>query len=523
MDKLKLLDCTLRDGGYINNWNFGYKTICNIIRKLIESRTDYIEVGFLRNCEYNKDITLFNSIEEVKPILQSDKGDSIYSIMALHNLYDVNKLEKNNGTVDIVRVTFHDYDVDEGLLFIKKVIDKGYRVFCNPINIMGYSDVEILRLLEKINSLHPYAFSIVDTFGSMMKNDLLRIYSLVEHNLDTSIHVGLHLHENLGLSYSLAQNFIEICGANRGMVIDASLFGMGRAPGNLNIELMMDYLNKYQNGHYNPNSAYDAIDDYIAPLKQIEAWGYSTTYALSAKYNLHRNYSEYLLGKGKLRAKDINQILAGVSKEKKTAYDEKYIEDLYLKYQNDVIDDTESKKYLKDIIYGKNVLLLAPGYSLNTYKSAIEEFITKNEPVIISANYADTVFGASYNFYSNIRRFEQYASSGSDKIVLITSNICKAAVGNYVAFNYYDLACDENGLFDNCVIMILRLLGLIGMKKITVAGFDGFDTTVPNYAYDSYVSDTKYKKELNKDIKKNIDKLQKKIAVNFLTPSLYTE
>ena len=85
--------------------------------------------------------------------------------MALHNKYDITKLEPNDGTVEAVRVTFHDYDIDEGLEFVKKVMEKGYKCFCNPINIMGYSDQEILNLIQKINQIKPYAFSIVDTFG----------------------------------------------------------------------------------------------------------------------------------------------------------------------------------------------------------------------------------------------------------------------------------------------------------------------------------------------------------------------
>jgi 4-hydroxy 2-oxovalerate aldolase len=157
-NQIALLDCSLRDGGYINNWNFGYQTIYAIIHKLIEARTDYIEVGFLRNCEYNKDIALYNTIEELKPVLPADKGDSKYSVMALHNLYDVRKLEQNNSIIDIIRVTFHNYDVDEGLTFIQKAMDKGYHVFCNPINIMGYSDAELLTLLEKLTAYTHSAF-----------------------------------------------------------------------------------------------------------------------------------------------------------------------------------------------------------------------------------------------------------------------------------------------------------------------------------------------------------------------------
>jgi 4-hydroxy 2-oxovalerate aldolase len=523
MSKSKLLDCTLRDGGYINNWDFGHKAICTIIKKLVESKIDYIEVGFLRNCEYNENITLFNNIAQAKLVLPSDNGNSSYSIMALHNLYDIGKLEQNDGTIDIVRVTFHNYDIEEGLLFARKVMDKGYKVFCNPINIMGYSDIEFLKLIEKINNLQPFAFSIVDTFGSMMKNDLLRIYSLVEHNLNESIHVGLHLHENLGLSYSLAQSFMETSAINRNTIIDASLLGMGRVPGNLCIELMMDHMNKYYNKHYDTNSAYDTIDDYIIPIKEKETWGYSTAYALSAKYNLHRNYSEHLLRKGKLRAKDINQILAGISENKKTAYDEVYIDDLYLKYQNEIIDDNNSKKFLQDILREKTILLLAPGNSLNVFKDTVKQFIEIHNPLIISINYDDITFGTQYNFYSNIRRFEQYVYSDTKKIIFITSNVCKVATNNCTAFNYYDLACDETGLFDNCMIMFIRLLHILNVKEITVAGFDGFSESLPNYVYKNHVSDKKDINELNKTIKNYVIKLQKKINISFITPSIYME
>ena len=160
--------------------------------------------------------------------------------------------------------------------------------------------------------------------------------------MDESIVIGLHLHENLSLSYSLAQEFIAMKASERKCIIDASMFGMGRTPGNLCLELIMDYMNKTQGSIYDVNPVWDGIDDYIIKLKQIEPWGYSAAYALSAKFNLHRNYAEFLLGKGRLRAKQINQILAGIEKGKRTAYDEAYIEGLYQKFQNHEVDDSEN-------------------------------------------------------------------------------------------------------------------------------------------------------------------------------------
>ena len=178
MSNIKLLDCTLRDGGYINDWNFGFHTTKDIIRELVESRVDYVEVGFLRNCIYDQDHCLYNNCNEMEAILppRERRGNTKFTAMALHNKYDIDKLAPYDGnTIDIIRVAFHDYDIDEGLAFVRKAKEKGYQVFCNPINIMGYSDEMILQLLKKVNEIQPYAFSIVDTLGSMRKSDLQRI------------------------------------------------------------------------------------------------------------------------------------------------------------------------------------------------------------------------------------------------------------------------------------------------------------------------------------------------------------
>lgn len=521
MGKINLLDCTLRDGGYINNWDFGYQTIRSIIGKLVETEVDYIEVGFLRNCEYSKDKTLYNNIAELRPILPKSVGKSKFVVMALHNLYDINKLEENDGTIEAMRVTFHNYDIDEGLEFVSNAIAKGYKVFCNPINIMGYSDTELLVLIDKVNKVHPYAFSIVDTFGSMMENDLLRIYSLVEHNLDPSIKIGLHLHENLGLSYSLAQSFIKMKASERECVIDASLSGMGRVPGNLNIELMMDYMNRYYASNYNLSPAYDAITDYIEDLKSIEAWGYSTAYALSAKYNLHRNYSEYLLCKGKLRAKDINFILASVIENKKSAFDKDYIEELYQKYQNIACDDSKGKDMLKEIVTGRNILILAPGSSLVKEQNVIREYIVEKNPFIISANFVTSHYNCNLSFFTNRRRYDKFKDTIISESLVVSSNLSKDVTSCLTFVDYYSLACDGTGLFDNCVIMLIRLLTQLGVKEVNLAGFDGFDETSSYYAYEKQIRDSMHTEADNNIIVNYLDKLASMINIHLITKSKY--
>lgn len=522
MSNIKLLDCTLRDGGYINNWEFGYHTIKDIIKKLVESQVDYVEVGFLRNCEYSRDAAVFNSCKEIHNILPKNRGNTKFTAMALHNKYDIDQLEEYDGqTIDALRITFHDYDIGEGLAYIEKAIAKGYKVFANPINIMGYSDEMILKLIAKVNQIKPYAFSIVDTFGSMMKEDLMRIYSLVEHNLDKSVVIGLHLHENLGLSYSLAQEFISMKASGRKCVIDASMLGMGRAPGNLCMELIMDYVNKTQEGIYNVNPVLDGIDDHIAKLKSIEPWGYSTAYALSAKFNLHRNYAEFLLGKGRLRAKQINQILAGIEDNKKTAYDEAYAEGLYQKFQNHEIEDGELLKELKDRICEKEILILAPGSSIMEEKDKILDFIEKKNPIVISANFAPDEYKQDYVFCSNAMRYEPLKDKMDDKELLITSNLLDVCEKKENVLNFSELSFDELGNCDNCVIMLMKLLIRLETAKIYVAGFDGYSKEGRNYVHSYMASQHTKGQEENIKIRRYLKELKKKIQISFLTDSIY--
>lgn len=528
---IKLLDCTLRDGGYINDWNFGKHTIRDIFAKLIESNVDYIEVGFLRDCEYEPDKTLFNNCAEIANILPANKGNTKFTAMALHNKYSIDKLEPYDGkTIDAIRVTFHDYDIDEGLAYIRQVKEKGYKVFINPINIMGYSDEMILRLLQKVNELQPYAFSIVDTFGSMMKDDLLRIYSLIEHNLSKNIVIGLHLHENLALSYSLAQDFINMKASDRKCVIDASMLGMGRSPGNLCMELIMDYMNKRQSGCYDVNPVLDGIDDHIARLKEIEPWGYNTAYSISAKYNLHRNYAEFLLDKGRLRAKQINQILGSIRPDKKTAYDEAYIEKLYQDFQDNAIDDGEVLKALSQELAHRKCLILAPGSSILEEMVTIQEYIEEEKPVVLSANFVPEQYAADYVFCCNAVRLETILGADRQNMprLIVTSNLLDMCPHNdshgreVLRVNYVDLSFDEKKASDNSVIMLLRLLKKIDAGEVVLAGFDGYQSGhKANYVADYMASQHTKGEEENKKIKGYMEQLEKQMNIRYLTKSLY--
>ena len=367
MPDIKLLDCTLRDGGYVNSWNWGFAAAKDIIASLTRAGTDIVEVGFLRNVDgYNPDVTVCNTIEELNRLLPAHTGSTMYSGMAMRSNYDIAKLSPYEGHgIEMLRITAHDYDIREGMDFARRIKELGYKVSINPINIMGYSDKDLLWIFEQVNEIHPWQFSIVDTFGSMRRRDLERIVSLVDHNLAPDIRVGLHLHENMALSFCLAQEFLDKH-LGRDTTVDGSLMGMGRIPGNLPIELIADYMNEYFGGHYNIDDLMDAIQDHIAPIKGNCAWGYTPAYFLSARFNLHRNYAEHYLGKGDLTNRDINHILAAIAPNKKTVFDAAYADTLYTEYKNRRIDDAGALAALQRAFAGKTVLILGTGGTHST-------------------------------------------------------------------------------------------------------------------------------------------------------------
>lgn len=516
MKSIKLLDCTLRDGGYINEWNWGYESARDIIETLAKADVDIVEVGFLKNVkQYDPNVTVCSSIDDLNKLLPETSRNTIFSAMAIQSDYDIHKLKTYQGTgIEMIRITAHDYDIDEGMLFAKKVKEKGYKISINPINIMGYSDEQVLRILEQVNEIRPYQFSVVDTFGSMKRRDLDRIISLVDHNLDKDIRLSLHLHENMSLSYGLAQIFIDKH-LDRPIAIDGSLMGIGRTPGNLPLELIADYLNDYTDKVYNIEYMMDAIQDYIAKMKGKMEWGYTPAYFLSARFNLHRNYAEYYLNKEDLTNRDINYILENFDRKKATAFDGEYAERKYQEYKNNMIDDIKDVEKLKDGLKDKEILILAPGKSLTKHKYEIEQFIEKNHPTIMSVNFVPKEYRIDYAFFSNNRRLTKY--DGFVCKLIVTSNLTNEKADYKINYSRLSGAL-KNGF--NSFIMLLKLLKEIGAdEKITVAGADGYEKGEINYGKEIVGIIPNYQEGYNIVIAKAVENLN--ISIRFLTPTKY--
>lgn len=517
---IRLLDCTLRDGGHIVKGKFGESVIKNTIERLVESGVDIIEVGFLSDCAYGTDMAKFYTIDDVKRILPKNCGKTKFSLMA--DYIDLEHLEPYDGTIEYIRLSFKRWRLDWGLKTAKILMDKGYKVFINPVNNNVYTDKDYIEVLHKVNELHPYGFSIVDTFGVMRVNDLAHRYYLVENNLLPDICIGVHLHENLGLALCLAQHMIQIAKPQRNIVIDGSLLGMGRVPGNLCIEQIMDFMNEQFGTKFALEPVYDAIDDYIAPIKEKEPWGYAMPYALSAKYYLHRTYAEYLMGKSRLKTKDIQKILAQVEQSEAETFNEKYIEQLYLEYMNvsyeDQNDIIELKQRLKDF---DRVLVLAPGKSLNQqWKEVVD--VVDNKTCVISVNFYPNLedLMPDYIFLTNMKRYDAIKQEKKELKLIITSNLLRNIEDYTLAIAYNEVVYFNGEYCDDSTLMLLNLLNRIGVKTILFAGFDGQKNGKMNFIEDSFERKNKVLYEQTK-VKSILDTVFSEMNKKFITDSEY--
>lgn len=165
MNSVHVLDCTLRDGGYCNQWQFGFENTKKITGGLVESGIDIIECGFLTNkVTYDQNITKFNTLEQIASVIPQNRKGHLFVVMMNYGEYNLDDLPTYDGTsIDGIRVAFHKKNLKEALDVCKGIKEKGYKVFIQAMVSLCYTDEEFLNLIRSVNEIEPYAFYIVDS------------------------------------------------------------------------------------------------------------------------------------------------------------------------------------------------------------------------------------------------------------------------------------------------------------------------------------------------------------------------
>ncbi len=530
MEHAKILDCTLRDGAYLIDKNFGEETIKGIIENLVNARIDFIEIGFFQDEGFGKGKTVYRNSLDAKRFIPEDKKKSKFTVLADYSRFSIENLDDHRkDSIDAIRECFFKQERFDAINVCRQIKEKGYQVFVQPVDILGYSDKELIELIERINEVEPYCVSIVDTFGSMYQEDLYRVYEIINQHLIPTCKIGFHSHNNLQLSSSLSQEFLRISKNARNVIVDGTLNGMGRGAGNTPTELIAQYMISKMGYSYDIDFLLDAIDSYVNNIRKKCEWGYTTQYYIAGTFSAHVNNISYLCKKNSINSKDIRFILNKVSSDARKRYDYGGLEKIYLDLLSANIDDAEAYKKLQDIFKNKEVLLIAPGSSVLLMQEKIETYIKAKHPVVITVNFIHENINSDYIFVSNVKRFNYFKHNKKfiDTPKICTSNLKITGEKIYKISFRRLIKCGWEHL-DNSTLMALRFLNDIGVKRIRIAGFDGYENeskVTKNYLYDNleihFENDNPM--ELNEEIREMLEDFAqtKTVPVSFLTPSRF--
>lgn len=275
--KTKILDCTLRDGGYYTNWDFNDNIVHSYIDAMNKLPIDYLEIGYRNNPtkEYlgKFGYTPISILQELRN--QSKKKLGLMLNEKSTRPSDLNKLLKPiQGLADMIRIAIDPKNFDRAVILAEAVKNMGFEVGFNTMYMSKWK--EYPGFLDKLNNINGIAdlFCMVDSFGGISPQEIKDTYNQVKEK--TNCPIGFHGHNNLQLGLINTLTAID-CGID---YVDATILGMGRGAGNLNMELLLTYLNK----NYKLDVDFNVLGDVITaftPLLEKYHWGTNLPYMLS--------------------------------------------------------------------------------------------------------------------------------------------------------------------------------------------------------------------------------------------------
>jgi 4-hydroxy 2-oxovalerate aldolase len=490
MKKIKILDCTFRDGGYYNKWDFTDALVHKYLHAVNNANVDIIELG-LRNLPQNDFFGAFAyTTDNYIDTLNIDKGITVGVMIDASSILNselsvdgaINSLfkAKEESRVDLVRIATH-FDCIKQCKKVAEALKKlGYMVGLNLMQPHAIANQELSKAAELIQGWGIVdVLYFADSLGGMNGSDVTRILSALKSGWKGD--VGFHAHNNRGLAVSNILTAIE-----KGVVwIDSTVLGMGRGAGNAQTENLLLELEKYQLD-YHASALFDLVLSEFTPLQNHYHWGEILLYSLAAKHNIHPTYIQEMLTDNRYSIKEVLQAVEFMSSIDASHYDQ----DLLLQARGNI--NNQGSWSAKDWCANKEVLILGSGASLQTYKQGIVQYIKANKPIVISLN-------VKHDFPTNM--IDVYVSSNESKMLseatlysqlsqslVIPKLLLTKVLGREVPINNlwdYGLNIKQNTFISGeteCTLpyelsigYALSLANAGSAKNISMIGFDGYD------------------------------------------------
>lgn len=507
----------------MNNFQFGEDNIKLIIKSLEESGIDFIELGYLeKSTGTERGRSQFINEKVVRQFVLTQKNPNVtYAIMIDYGKFDIDTLEnRRDDGVDAIRFAFHKRNFHDVEPIYNKLISKGYEVYMQPMVTMHYTDEELEELVNMANRLEIKGLYFVDTFGQMLQADVLRLAEFFDSRLRKDIALGFHSHNNIQMAFANSICFLQYY-TERKKMIDSSIMGMGRGAGNLNTELIIQFLKQNTDKNYNNLPLLKVMDSVLNPIKAAYPWGYSVEYYLSSANDCSPIYSSHYYKKHMLPVEQINELLKMVEGEMRISFKKDYAEEIYRKYNSRrPCDDSNTIEKLRGFIEGKSVCVIAPGQTLVSEKEKVKNAVDKAD-ITISLNCS--AFDSDIILITREDAFAKIPLT--DSMYIVTSNVECAVDNRTFVIDYPNwISIIDGETRDSAGFVVINLLMCLGVKDVMLAGFDGFSANVDkNYFTDALkrsvtIDQLEAKNEV---FSRFIKEKSKELPISFVTTTMY--
>lgn len=278
-----ILDCTIRDGGLVNNWDFSVQFVKDMYYGLSEAGVEYMEIGYKNSAKLLKGADAgpwrFLNEDFLKEVISKKTDTKLSALVDIGRVDENDILPREQSMLDLIRVACYIKDVDKALDLVEKFNGYGYET---SINIMALSHVmenELAEALEEINKSKVDVVYIVDSYGSLYHKDIDYLVAKFQR-LCPDKQLGVHMHNNMQLAFANT-----IVGAQNGVkFLDTSVYGMGRAAGNCPTELIVSHL---KHPKYEVRPVLDIIERHMVAMREKWEWGYNIPYMVAGVLNEH--------------------------------------------------------------------------------------------------------------------------------------------------------------------------------------------------------------------------------------------
>jgi 4-hydroxy 2-oxovalerate aldolase len=284
-EKIKVFDCTIRDGGLINDHRFTDNFVREVYKALSASGIDYMEMGYRSSRELcsPKDFGAWKYCDDEKI---REITDGIESNLKLSMMVDAHRVKEqqfapvDESPFDMIRVATYVKDMDKAIEMVNRAHDLGYETTVNIMAVSKEIEPDLVEALDQLARSPVDVVYVVDSFGALYCEQIEYLVKLYRKHLPESKEIGIHCHNNMQLAFS---NTIEgiIHNAN---FLDASLYGIGRGPGNCPLELLMGFL---KNPKFKLTPILKVIQDQMLPMQKDIEWGYLIPYMITGILNEH--------------------------------------------------------------------------------------------------------------------------------------------------------------------------------------------------------------------------------------------